>query len=113
MRVLNKIAALALMLVPGIAGAVELGDPKQGLAYARQICAECHVVEESNELSPPSPDAPSFEEVANTPGMNVRALIVWLQSPHPTMPHLMIPADETDNIVAYIMSLRAVPRVPR
>ncbi|MGI9403287.1 MAG: c-type cytochrome [Hyphomicrobium sp.] len=106
MRILSTILASALILVPRIACAVELGDPQQGLAYARQVCAECHAVEAGDDLSP-NPDAPSFEGVANTPGMNARALVVWLQSPHPTMPHLMIPPDETDNVVAYITSLRA------
>ncbi len=48
----------------------------------------------------------AFEDVANTPGMNARALVVWLQSPHPTMPHFIIPAQDTDNIVSYITSLR-------
>ena len=45
------------------------------------------------------------DDVANTPGMNARALVVWLQSPHPTMPHFIIPAQDTDNIVSYITSL--------
>ena len=105
MRILNAIAVLALILVPSTAGAVELGDPQQGLQYARQNCAECHAVDAGDPLSP-NPDAPSFEDVANTPGMNARVLVVWLQSPHPTMPHFIIPAQDTDNIVSYITSLR-------
>ena len=106
MRVLNAVAALILILVPGAAGAVEIGDPQQGLVYAKKVCAECHAVEAGDDLSP-SPDAPSFEDVANTPGMKARALVVWLQSPHPTMPHLLIPPEDTDNVVAYITSLNA------
>lgn len=106
MRILSTIAALVLILTPSGAGAVEIGDSQRGLQYAKQNCAECHAVEAGDELSP-NPDAPSFEDVSNTPGMNARALVVWLQSPHPTMPHLMIPADDTDDIVAYITSLRA------
>ena len=106
MRILTTIAVLALILAPRIACAVELGDPHQGLTYAKEVCAECHAVDVGDELSP-NPDAPIFEDVANTPGMNARALVVWLQSPHPTMPNLMIPAEDTDNVVAYITSLRA------
>lgn len=106
MRILNATAVLVLILAPSIAGAVELGDRQQGLQYAKQNCAECHAVQAGDDLSP-NPDAPSFDDVANTPGMNARALVVWLQSPHPTMPHLIIPAQDTDNIVAYITSLRA------
>ena len=106
MRILTTIAALAMIVAPRIACAVELGDPQQGLTYAKQVCAECHAVDAGDALSP-NPDAPSFEDVANTPGMTARALVVWLQSPHPTMPNIMIPTGDTDNIVAYITSLRA------
>ena len=105
MRILNTIAALALMLAPRIAGAVEVGDPQQGLAYARESCAGCHRVEVGGAISP-SPVVPSFESIANTLGMTARALNVWMQTPHPTMPNLIIPTEERDNIISYIMSLR-------
>jgi hypothetical protein len=49
---------------------------------------------------------PSFQEIADTQGMSPRALRVWLQTSHPKMPDLIIPADDMDNVIAYIMSLR-------
>jgi hypothetical protein len=58
----------------------------------------------------PNLDAPDFSEVANTPGMTERALLVWLQTSHPTMPDFMIPAEVRDNLVAYIMSLKAASK---
>jgi hypothetical protein len=52
--------------------------------------------------------APTFSAVADTPGMTERALFVWLQSSdHATMPNLMIAPGDLDDVVAYIMSLRA------
>jgi len=39
--------------------------------------------------------------------MTARALSVWMQTPHPTMPNLIIPTEERDNIISYVMSLRA------
>ncbi|KAB2917101.1 MAG: cytochrome c [Hyphomicrobiaceae bacterium] len=95
------------MLATGaaLAGAQELGDVRQGLAYARKVCAECHAVVPS-QLASPNPDAPSFASVANTPGMTATALHVWLHTSHPTMPNLILEPDTVDDVVAYILSLR-------
>ena len=42
------------------------------------------------------------------PGMNERALIVWFQSSdHETMPNLILAPGDLDDVVAYIVSLRA------
>jgi len=105
MRIVDKLAAAALLLAPVSAAAVELGDPKLGHAYATKVCAECHEVEGVDSFSP-NPDAPSFKEVANTPGMTARALAVWLRTSHPTMPDFIIKPDDMDNLISYIMSLR-------
>jgi hypothetical protein len=32
--------------------------------------------------------------------------VVFFQSPHPTMPNLVLSPEETDNVIAYILSLR-------
>lgn len=107
MRVMGGIAALfASLALSGAAAAVELGDAEKGQAYARANCSECHEVEPIESFSP-NPDAPSFQEVAQSPGMNARALGVWLQSSHPTMPNLMIAPADMDNVIAYILSLKA------
>ena len=104
-RIFRKAVGMALILMPGLAGAVELGDPKLGLAYARKNCAECHRVEAGGAVSP-SVIIPSFESIANKPGITALALNVWMQTPHPTMPNLIIPTEECDNLISYIMSLR-------
>jgi mono/diheme cytochrome c family protein len=104
-RIVCKVTAMALVLMPGIAEAVEFGNPQLGLAYARVRCAGCHRVEVGGAISP-SPVVPSFESIANTLGMTARALNVWMQTPHPTMPNLIIPTEERDNMISYIMSLR-------
>jgi hypothetical protein len=44
--------------------------------------------------------------VADSPGMSEMALQVWFQSPHPSMPNLLIKAQESDDLVAYILSLK-------
>lgn len=105
MRFVAGIALVALLALPGAAGGVELGDATKGQEYARANCAECHEVEPVESFSP-NPDAPSFQEVAQSPGINARALAVWMQSSHPTMPNLIIPAADMDNVIAYILSLK-------
>jgi mono/diheme cytochrome c family protein len=106
MRLLHQgVVALALMGLPNAAGAVEIGSADMGKAYAAKVCAECHEIEATGDFSP-NPEAPTFQEVADTSGMSLRALGVWLRSSHPTMPNFILSADEIDNVSAYIMSLR-------
>lgn len=101
-RHLAILFALPLILaLPAVAE--ELGDKTKGLAYARTVCAECHAVEQGGA----STGIPSFQEISETTGMTPRALYVWLNTSHPNMPDFIIPADDIDNLVAYIMSLSA------
>ena len=85
--------------------AQELGHAGQGYQYAKTFCSECHGIEH-DDLGSPNFAAPPFRTVANTPGMSRRALVVWLQSPHPTMPNLVIPRDDMHDVIEYIMSLK-------
>ena len=86
------------------------GLAKADLARAQQIvtqvCAACHAVL-ANEQHSPLPQAPTFQSVANTPGMTELALSVWLQSSHPTMPNIILEQDDLRNVVAYIRSLKS------
>jgi mono/diheme cytochrome c family protein len=97
---------LALSAAVTAAHAQEPGDAVEGQSYARAHCAECHGVETARDDFSPNADAPDFSVVANTPGMTGRALVVWLQTSHPTMPNFLIPPEARDNLVAYIMSLK-------
>jgi hypothetical protein len=38
--------------------------------------------------------------------MTDRALRVWLQSSHPTMPNFILSGDEKNDVIAYILSLQ-------
>jgi mono/diheme cytochrome c family protein len=105
---LRTISAVTLMcFAPSIVGAAELGDASRGHEYAKNVCASCHAVEAGDKFSPELL-APTFDNVAATPGMNERALGVWLRgSDHDSMPNLMLSPENLNNVVAYIMSLRA------
>jgi mono/diheme cytochrome c family protein len=105
MRLKHSLAIASLFLVPAAAAAQELGNVELGKEFAARVCAECHDVDPGGEISV-NPDAPSFQSVADTTGMSARALAVWLQSSHPSMPNFILKPDDMDNVIAYIMSLR-------
>ena len=83
-----------------------IGDIWQGRQLALEICASCHAVRAGQTRSPLAA-APSFEEIADTPGMTAAALNFWLTAHvHPTMPLLMLSSRQVRDISAYILSLR-------
>jgi mono/diheme cytochrome c family protein len=94
----------AMLLISGYTANAQDADIAAGAAYAEQVCAACHAVL-ANENMSPLPDAPTFQSVADTPGMTELALTVWLQSSHPTMPNIVLKQDDLRNVVAYIRSL--------
>jgi mono/diheme cytochrome c family protein len=104
------IARLSLAII-GTAIAVtqvhgqQLSDRQKGRVLARQVCAECHAVRRQSSRSPNS-GAPSFAAVASTPGMTAMALNVFFQTSHRNMPNLILTADQTKEIIAYITSLK-------
>lgn len=79
---------------------VGVGDPQAGFAYAKEVCANCHTIV-SNETSP-VPEAPAFDEIANR--MSAKALLVWMQSRHPTMPNITLEREDLIDVIAYILS---------
>lgn len=54
----------------------------------------------------PYPAAPTFEAIANTPGMTRIALGAWMQSSHPSMPQLIVESDTLDDVHAYMATLK-------
>ena len=49
---------------------------------------------------------PSLLEVAEHPATTEMSLRAFLQTPHPTMPNLMLSPEETDDIIAYLITLK-------
>jgi hypothetical protein len=50
--------------------------------------------------------APSFERIANVPGMTSAALTAALRTSHETMPNVIIKGNDIGDLVAYILSLK-------
>jgi len=83
-------------------------DARAGFAYADQVCSECHAVRRGERVSPHE-RAPAFQVVADAQGMSEMALRVWLQSPHPSMPNLVIREKQSEDVIVYILSLKQRP----
>lgn len=99
-------AGLAALTAYGLTGHADgIGDRARGLEFAQTNCAGCHAILGEETVSP-NPDSPAFKAVANTPGITRTALSVFLQSPHPTMPNLIVAGEDADNLIAYILSLK-------
>ncbi len=107
MRPLIASSVLVVMVVAGaqLAAGQDLGEASAGYDYASQICAGCHAVQRGG-LASPNEKAPPFEAIANTRAMTETALRVWFQTPHPTMPNLMMTPRQKDDVIAYILSLK-------
>lgn len=101
------LSMLTLLLLMGAKQplAQEVGDPQAGLSLAREACASCHAVLDGETTSPRS-QAPSFERIAQVPGMTPLALTVALRTSHKTMPNIMLDPKEMRDVTAYIASLR-------
>jgi mono/diheme cytochrome c family protein len=95
----------AIIVSAATAQAAQIGSVEQGLAIARERCAECHLTVKENGRSI-NEKAPTFVRIANIPGMTTAALRAALHTSHRTMPNLVIKDDDADSIIAYILSLR-------
>lgn len=96
-------AFLGFAAAPAIAA--EVGNAKNGMSIAREVCARCHLVEKADQ-SDPLLGIPSFQEVAYSSSTTELSLRVFLRSPHKNMPNLILTDDELADVIAYIMSLR-------
>jgi mono/diheme cytochrome c family protein len=101
---LVRAAALLLLAAPASAQTVP-GDAGEGHALARSVCAQCHLVEKGQTASQAS-GAPAFQAVASQPSTTALSLRVFLRTPHPSMPNLMLGEAESDDVIAYILSLK-------
>ena len=104
MRRTFALLMFAILIGDQSAHAEDSSEARQGRALAQRACSGCHGIVQGA----PSPvaGAPNFYAIASTPGMSPLALRVALETPHRSMPNLMLMADELRDITAYIMSLR-------
>jgi mono/diheme cytochrome c family protein len=95
----------SLITSGGVEAAEDAAKVTAGKVLAKGWCAHCHIVSEDQRLAPAA-GVPTFLAVANDPAMTETALRVFLATPHMRMPDFMLTREETDRIIAYILSLR-------
>jgi len=103
--VARGIGTLGLCVTVYNASAQQIGDAEEGRQLARENCAECHAIDRSAGPSA-NPNAPTFKDLATTPGMTSAALTVALQTVHSKMPNFVLKGREREDIIAYILSLK-------
>ncbi len=109
MRALLAIAFPTFLLTASPAAPAEdlTGSVEEGRRLALGVCAECHeVAEKQRPPRPPVPNVPSFYDLSDDPAVTPYYLRAFFRTPHRNMPNIMLSRDETDNIIAYIQSLK-------
>jgi mono/diheme cytochrome c family protein len=99
------LASLSL-LAGGLALAGSAGryDPFKGRDLAKQLCANCHIVDSQQEQG--LADVPSFNEIANKEGQTAGAIMAHIMLPKHPMPTIPLTQDELSDLAAYILSMR-------
>ena len=110
MRLVKAVALFSLVM----AGSVEAthaeeakpakGDVSSGKSYAQSMCASCHSIGKGASVSP-NVKAPPFDVVAKSKLVTSREIDIWLQTAHPDMPDLVVPAAKRSDVIAFIESL--------
>ena len=99
-----RTALFILMFMVPISATADVGNPRAGGQTAAVLCVPCHQIGE-----PGQGGAPRFADVANMPSTTALSLKVFLRSNHNEMPNLIIPDSETEDLIAYILSLKQPP----
>lgn len=118
MRASILLIAMTLTVPPGPLTAQTnpdgLGSVEYGRRLAEEVCGECHRVSAERAAKPPAMEegveAPDLTERLSDPGVTEMALRSYLRSSHPVMPNIRLTPDETDDIVAHLMTLKTRAR---
>jgi mono/diheme cytochrome c family protein len=116
---IRKSALATLMLLAGLTSFAQAETPNDdqvaaGRKFARRVCGACHVVtQQGDELPILAPPGPSFAVLAQRPLLTEASLREFLGSNHrnlgpaQAMPNPRLADYQIDEIVAFMMSLKA------
>ncbi len=100
-------ATLALVIGSGLLcnpGLAQSSSVSEGHHLAQKTCATCHVIVPNGFGS--WTDAPSFESIANRPGITQQWLAAFVQKPHMHMVMDQYTPAQANAIASFILSLR-------
>ena len=100
-RALTVVVFLAT-IVPALAQDLP-GSVEAGRRLAQNWCSACHRIDASSVIINTAPD---FSLIADMPSTTALSLKVFLQTSHDTMPNYQLTRTDTDNVIAYILSLK-------
>ena len=96
---------IAAFAVPVSARAQPLSaDPTSGRQLATKLCSSCHRV--LPMILTDKADPPSFQSIADLPSTTGLSLNVFLHSNHKNMPNIILSQTESDDLIAYMLSLK-------
>jgi mono/diheme cytochrome c family protein len=98
------VAAALLTAQSPILAQLAHGDPASGRQIAIKRCSSCHRVLPMT-LSDKA-DPPSFQSIADLPSTTGISLNVFLHSNHRNMPDFIISSAESNDLIAYVLSLK-------
>ena len=99
----SRFLIVASLVLPVVALAQPLvGDPPLGRKTATALCGTCHQVIGGKGRDSPA----SFVDIANMTSTTALSLKVFLRSSHKEMPNLIVDSSDTDDLIAYILSLK-------
>ena len=99
------LAFIILTFGSGAHAADRVGDPVAGKRTAYDLCRQCHDTTGSEKQSNPPGGAPAFIVVAQSKGQTPQTLRRKLMLPHGRMDNLILPGQDAENVISYIMSL--------
>jgi mono/diheme cytochrome c family protein len=103
--VLPSAIAAAILAIPFLVIAQSpAGNTSSGRQIATTICGNCHKV--TSTMPSSSVGAPGFEDIANRPTTTALSLKRFLRSNHSRMPKFILSQVDTDDVIAYILSLK-------
>ena len=79
---------------------LEGGNVYSGRHIAATMCADCHAISVSTKVGP------GFQEIADQPATTAILLKAFLRSNHDNMPNFIISPSDTEDVIAFILSLK-------
>ena len=98
------VAAAILTAQSPVLAQPDAGDPTSGRQLAIRLCSSCHRVLPMT-LSDRA-DPPSFQSIADLPSTTGISLNVFLHSNHNNMPDFALSGAASNDLIAYILSLK-------
>jgi cytochrome c2 len=89
---------------PLLAQPLDSDSIASGRQVATTLCATCHEI--SPTAYPTTVVGPKFDDIANLASTTALSLNVFLRSNHNRMPNLILSSTDTDDVIAYILSLK-------